>query len=442
MPVKKKVEQFDYDVAILGGGSAGFAALEGAKAAGAQKVCLIEEDRLGGDCAFHACTPTKALLRAAKFYHAIRSEAAHFGIETKSVRIDVKKMMKRKDAVIELMHAKGARLSAQAKALGADVVHGRGRFFDAHTLIIGAKTKVTAKSFVIATGARDREVSMEIASDVPVLRYRDVVEMKSLPSSVVIVGGGPIGCEFATYFSMLGVPVTLLQHGDHILPREDEEMAMLAEKVLRSHGVHVVTNANPLTAKWTRRRIAVTYQEGRKPRQTVLAGALMLAAGREPNLAGLGLEKLKAPKHIFYAGDAAGGLQFTHVAAHSGWIAGWNAANVSSAKKRQAMSGDVVPHVTFIDPEFASVGLTPKEAHEKGFAFTVVKTPVSGLGRAAIDGKRQGMLKVVVDDRTDRVLGAHLLCERAGEIIHAGITWTQMRTIVRAFPTYSEIVGL
>lgn len=443
-----KKEAYDYDVVVLGGGSAGIAAAERAAEAGAS-VCLVEEGRLGGECSFYACTPTKALLHAARLYHTMRNDAAHLGIYAKEFRYDFVRMQRRKDALLDTLYHQGNDAKKFLAGRGITVVKGRGRFFDTHTILVGTTKKISARAFVIATGAVDAPIPFAYEECVRILRYRDVVRMQHVPRSVVVVGGGPIGCEFATLWSLLGAKVTLLQHAPQLLPREEADLATLAEVSFRARGVHVACNAHVLEARKKGKLVRVAYQTGEEVRKHVEAEEIFVATGRVPNVEGLQLDKLSSQKHIFFAGDVTGDLQFTTVAATEGSIAGWNAAHVGKTKMYEAFNGRVVPRVTFVVPELASVGLTlceAKKQDKKAFAHVI---PVRSLSRAAIDHHREGMLKVVLAGDGETLLGAHLFCERAGEVIHeyalaltAHIPWSTLRDMMRAYPTYSEIVGM
>ena len=453
----------NFDVIVIGGGSAGISALEGAHAAGARKLCLIERtDRLGGECPYSACVPTKALLKAARLYHLCKYEVGRYGIHAPRVSFDFAAMAHRKDAVVSALTGDGKRLTEYVKKLKVTVKRGEAKFLTTKTLEVNGE-RVKGEGIVIATGATERVPLMDGIEDVPVFFARDIVRLKHLPRSIVIVGGGPIGSEFSTLFGYLGVKTTLLQHGPHILAREDADLSALAEASLRRKGVAVLTQAETLGVRRHGRKVEVTYQIGRKPRQHVVAEACMIAAGRIPNIDTLALAKAKITKdergwmklndtlqtstpHIFAAGDVTGRLQFTGTAHHEGFIAGWNAVHHENAR---VMKYDerVVPRVTFIDPELAAVGLTPAQATKLKKKFRVREFPVGALGRAAIDGTREGLLKIVVEDKTDQVLGAHLLCERAGEIIHelalameARVPFTTVASMIHAYPTWSESI--
>jgi pyruvate/2-oxoglutarate dehydrogenase complex dihydrolipoamide dehydrogenase (E3) component len=324
--------------------------------------------------------------------------------------------------------------------------------------------RVRAKAFVIATGSREREPVIDGYDRSLVWFSRDVVSMKTLPKSVLIIGAGPVGSEFATLFGTLGVKTTVLEQGEQILPREDAEIATLAETSLRHLGVHVLTKARPLGLKAEGRRTRVTFQVGRKPRQSLVVDRVIVAVGRQANIDHLALDKagvkvddrgrlvltpnLKTLSgHIFAAGDATSGMQFTHTANHEGYIAGWNAAQVRLEGQLYEREESVVPHVTFLDPEVASVGLTMAAATKAKKKFKVIRCPFSVLGRAAIDGNRDGLLKVLVDTKTGLILGAHVVGERAGEIMHelalamyANVPFATVQGMMHAYPSWSEVI--
>jgi len=453
-----------FDVVVIGGGSAGIAAIEGAKAAGAKSVCLVEsENRLGGECAYWACVPTKAMLKAAKLYHLTKYGVGRYGISTGKVTYDFAAILHRRDAVVRALTGNGNRLLYYAKQLKVTVKHGRAQFINDKMIDVKGE-RVRAKAFVIATGSKEREPIVDGIESVPVWYSRDVVAMKHLPSSVAIIGGGPIGSEFATLFGLLGVKTTVLEYGDHILPREDAEIAVLAEESLQNLGVHVLTKTKPLGLKRSGRRINITFQVDRKPRQSLLVDKVVVAVGRKPNTEGLALDRAGVKiddfgrivltpalqtnhAHIFAAGDSSSRFQFTHIAAHEGYIAGWNAARVKSESKQLVREENVVPRITFLDPEVASVGMTVADATKAKKKFKIVRFPFSALGRAAIDGNRDGLIKIIVNAKSGLILGAHVTGERAGEIMHelalamyAGVPISTVQGMLHAYPSWSEVI--
>ncbi len=457
----KKVVNERFDLVVVGGGSAGLSAAFRAAEYGVN-VCLIEPDKLGGECPHWACVPTKAMLKAAALYHTVRHDAARFGVRARNVSLDIEAVMKRKDAVVSAISGNGRRLSHALRQVGVEVVKGRASFVNSTTVLVGER-RIKAKAFVIATGSREYFPPIDGLEDVPTMTFHEAVSLRRLPSSIAIIGGGPVGCEFATFFAKCDVPTTLMHVGDQILSREDSELAGLAAKSLSELFVRIIPRCQVLALRKVGKRVKLTYQIGSAPRQTMLVDAVMLATGRRPNIEGLELEKtdatfdadgrlrvdtsLRIAPKIFVAGDVTGKEQFTHVAHHAGVTAADNALRVirSTAVKRFKL--DVVPHVTFIDPELASVGLTAEEAVKAGFQIEIKRFPVGALGRAVVDGKRAGMFKVVIDQTSGRILGAHLFGERSGEVIHElalamhlNARWEDVVSMIHAYPTYSEVI--
>ena len=446
-----------YDVVVIGGGSAGLAAAEAARATGAT-VCIIEREALGGDCPHWACVPTKTLLRSAVLYDHMR-HAAEFGIHVRGLGFSFRSIAARRARVVDTVTGNGKRIFARMQQLGIHVVYGNAHFTDAQTIAVG-KLQLHAKAIVVATGAEDVLPPVVGIERVRVLSSRDVSQLRSLPKSVCIVGGGPVGAECATLFSLLGSRVTLVESGPHILPREDVDIATLAAATLRGHGARVLTGSKILGVINDGRSIRVTYQVADHPRQSMRVAALVVAAGRRPRVHDVGLldigvvtdargvvvldEMLRtSEKHIFLAGDVSSGYQFTHVAHRQGSLAGLAAAG---KPLRGAQKSLIVPRVTFVEPEVASVGLTEKAARATYKGVRVAKFPVGALSRAVIDDARDGLLKIIVG-ANGRILGGHMLGNRAGEVMHeialamyAGIACDELAGLLHAFPTYSEAI--
>ncbi|KKW30526.1 MAG: Dihydrolipoyl dehydrogenase [Candidatus Uhrbacteria bacterium GW2011_GWD2_52_7] len=457
----KKTAALSVDIVVIGGGSAGLSAAFRAAEQGV-RVCVVEYEKLGGECPNWACVPTKAMLKAASLYHTMRRDGARFGVRAKGLTLDVHALMKRKDAVVDVITGSGKRMRKALDEAGIEVVRGRATFTGKTTISVGERV-IKAKSFIVATGSREYVPPIDGVDDVPVLTFRDAVSLKRLPESIVIIGGGPVGCEFATFFAKCGVRTTLMHIGPQLLSREDAELAGMAAERLRDVYVGLVPKCKVLSLRKSGKRVCVTYQSGTATRKTVMVDAVMLATGRRPNSDGLALEKagatfdaeghlridaaLRVAPRVFAAGDVTGEWQFTHVAHHAGVLAADNAVRSLRHAPPKRMRLDVVPHVTFIDPELASVGMTAEEAVSAGCAIDIKRFPVGALGRAVVDGKREGMFKVILDQSSGKILGAHLLSDRAGEVIHEvalamhlGARWDDVASMMHAYPTYSEVI--
>ena len=451
-----------YDVIVIGGGSAGFSAAEVAANTGAS-VCIIEKGRMGGECPNWACVPTKALLRSAKLYHEAKNDLKDFGIHASSVSFSFKEIMARKDAVVSAITGKGKKMDRIAKELGIDVVRGSAVFVDDHTVRVG-KNKYKGKSIILATGTTTFVPPIDGLKKSGYLTFHDAVSLTVQPKSIAIIGGGPVGCEFATFFAMLGTQVKVLQLSEQVLQREDSEIGAIAGAQLQEIGVDIKLSTKTLSVKKEGKRVRVEYQVGAQKRQSILVDHVLLAAGKRAAVTELSLDKAGVKldevgrlhtdeyqrtniKHIFAAGDVDGGMQFTHTAHLEGTIAAHNALSKTtrSMKKRDMR---VVPRATFIHPEVASVGITAKEAADRKIKVEVAKFPVGGLGRSVTDNNRVGIIKIVVEKKTGLILGGHMIGACAGEVIHEialgmhlGATAKDLSTMIHAFPTYSESIA-
>lgn len=451
-----------FDVVVIGGGSAGLSAAFAARNEGAS-VALVSMDKLGGECPNYACVPTKVMLAAAKKYDDLRRNASLFGIDAKNISFNLRTMMERKDAVVNAMTG-NRRLEKILEKEKITVFRGAVSFIDDESIRVGTHI-VSAKTFVIATGSAPRIPPIAGIDDITYWTSREATSMKELPESLAILGGGPIGCEFATFFSLLGVPVIIFDVAEYLLPREDAEVAALAAKALMQRGVTFHGNSRVLGVAKSGRHVRVTYQTGTATRKTVRVEKLLVASGRVPNVEGLNLEnagvrrdeagrigidsamRIKG-KPIFLAGDVSGLPAYTHTAHHEGVVAGRNAALLAQGKKKlEKVDLYVVPRVTFVSPELASVGVMSEELVAQKKQFTVWKFPVGALGRSVIEGERTGLLKVFVDKKSNLVLGASMLGNNAGEVIHelalamyANVPFDTVQSMIHAYPTMSEAI--
>ena len=457
----KRARKVAYDVIVIGGGSAGLSAAFSARQAGA-KVALIAAGKIGGDCPNYACVPTKSMLAAALLYDEMR-HAAKFGIHAKQISLDIPAMMARKDGVVNAMTGH-RRIEKILENEGVTLFRGEASFVDDESVKVGTNL-LSARSFVIATGSVPRIPTIAGIEDADVWTPREATSIRGLPESIAILGAGPVGCEFATFFSLCGVPVVMFDIANRLLPREDEELGALIQKTLLHRGVTFHGNTRLLGVTKQKHRIRVTYQTGDATRKTMTVQNLLIASGRVPNVASLGLKNTKAKidahgnlifdaslrvkgSSLFLAGDVSMLMPYTHTAHYEGVLAGENAAQLAKGKKVfQKIDLTVVPRVTFVTPELASVGASVDELQKIKASFAIWKFPVGALGRAVIEGERQGLLKVFVEKSSDRILGAHMLGYRAGEVIHelalamfADVSFTKVQAMIHAYPTMSEAI--
>lgn len=457
----KKRQEEQFDVVIIGSGSAGLAVAEGLSVHGI-RIAIIEKGKWGGECPNHACIPLKALLRNARAYKEAFS-LQDFGVHVGSITYNYADMMRRKNAVVKTVTGRGKRFIELFAELGVEAISGEAVFIDAHRLQVG-KRIVKAKAIVIATGSTDRIPPIDGLAKTPFWTYGDAMNAKQKPKSIVIIGGGPVGCEFATFYSLLDTNVTVLERGPHILGREDSEISVLAQKELVDNGATVHTDAKVLSVTKRLGKFLVTYQVKDQERVEMTAERVLVTAGKRSNVdallpaeAGLqvneqgGLDVKETLQsevdHIFVVGDASGGMLFTHMAHHEGEVAAWNIAKylgITSGRERRRETA-VIPHVTFVDPELASVGLTAEAAKQAGKSVRIGRFPIGALGRSVTDDDRRGMVKVIIDDKTEHLLGVHMQGAHAGDVIHeaaiamqAGLTARDVLETIHAFPTYSE----
>lgn len=462
--LKNMRKKTSFDVIVIGTGSAGFSAVEAAVAQGAS-VCVIERERFGGDCPNSACIPSKAVLRAASVYRQVGS-AHDFGVEVAGRSFQWKKVMLYQKGVVETVTGGGEygdRYVELLKRWRVDWRLGQAVFLDPHTVEVRGET-LRAKTFVIATGTVDFIPPIKGLDLVHYWGWKDALQAERQPKSLAIIGGGPVGCELATFYASFGTRVTLLQSRPFVLEREDREISLRAAKALERLGVEIIVDAT--VAEMVAGHVGVTGLKVISPKreQMVAVEQIVIAAGKRSNTqdlhvekAGVGLDEggtLKTNKqlctnvkHIFGAGDVDGGMLFTHTAHYEGWIAGYNAALVAKRRKGKPIVArqSVVPRVTFIEPEVASVGMTQDEVRAKFGKVLVGRFDVAALGRALTDHKRQGLIKLVAHPRTRKLLGAHMIGERSGEVIHEAALAISLNAsidalanMIHAFPTYSE----
>ncbi len=420
--------QVDRNVIVIGAGSAGLVAALIASAVRA-KVTLIEQHRMGGDCLNTGCVPSKALLKAAKQIHQAR-HAAQLGIRHMSVEFDFAEIMERVQRVVT--HIAPHDSVARFESLGVECIHGEARLLSPYTVAVNGR-ELSARAIILATGAEPLVPSIPGIEQVDYLTSDTLWELRSLPARLLVLGGGPIGCELAQAFARLGSQVTLVEMAPRLLPREDDEVSNFVAQVFEQEGLKL-----ELGARATSFAVDHTGKSLRCVRVaderafTVVFDQVIVALGRRPRVAGFGLEELGVPiaergtlevndylethlPSVFACGDVAGPYQFTHTASHQAWYATVNA--LFGNLKRFAVDYRVIPWCTFIDPEVARVGLNEDEARVQGIAYEVTRYALADLDRAITDGSDRGFVKVLTPPGSSRILGVTIVGEHAGDLI-------------------------
>lgn len=449
-----------FELIVIGTGSAGVSALEAAVGAGAKSVAVVEvAERLGGECPNRGCVPTKALLRSVGVL-ALARRAVEFGLEMPSPAADWPRIMERKRHIVDQLTG-GGRIEGILEQLGVTLIRGRAVFTGPDEIEVGGE-RYTADHFIVAAGSEPAVPPIEGLKDAGFMTSDDLVELERPPASVVIIGGGPIGVESAQILRPLGVETTIVEFGPHLLGREDQEIAAVVEASFKKQGITLKTAYKMVSVMKDEGRLLATIVPAKGGAEEVLSvEAVLVAAGKRPALGGLALDKAgveldkkgapvldeylrSSNPAVYFAGDAAGQLLFTHVAHEQGVIAATNAVKGNTRKSDLS----VVPRGTFCTPEVGSVGLTEKEARDKDFDVGVGKVPYSYFGKALVTGELEGLIKIVVDKKTGLVLGGHIAGESAAELVHelalamaAGIRYQVIAEMIHAYPTFSEGIG-
>lgn len=440
----------DFDIAVIGGGAGGLVVAAGGASLGA-KVAIVEKHRLGGDCLWYGCVPSKTLIKSARVAHQMR-HADRWALEAVEPRVDLAQVMERVADVIRGIEPNDS--PERFRGLGVDVVFGSGRFVDPRTFEVDGR-RITAKTFVIATGSRPAVPPIPGLDRVPYLTNESVFALRENVPALVVVGSGPVGSELAQAFRRLGSEVTVVDIAATVMPREDPELAEIVHRQLVSEGV-----GYRLGVKIERvegRAGDVRVEVSREGRREVVAGThLLLAAGRKANVEDLGLEAAgvrvdegrivhrdlaTTNPSIHVIGDAAGGLQFTHVAEHHAGIILRRAIFRMSWAKPSL----VVPWCTYTDPELARVGLSEAEAKQRNVDHRVYRFPLHEIDRARAEGETEGMAKLVTDP-SGRLLGAAIVSPHAGELIaectlamRKGLKAADLSATVHAYPTFAMV---
>ncbi|BFM50020.1 FAD-dependent oxidoreductase [Marinomonas sp. THO17] len=456
-----KPKQFDRNMIVIGAGAGGLVSAYIAATVKA-KVTLIEAHKMGGDCLNYGCVPSKALIKSAKVANQMR-HAEQYGLQSSEPSFSFKQVMQRVQKVIRQVEPHDS--VERYTGLGVDVVQGYAKIIDPWTVEIdlheGGTKRMTARSIVLATGARPFVPDLPGLDEVGYLTsdtlWQAFVERDEPPKRLVILGGGPIGCELAQSFARLGSSVTQIERSARLMAREDKDVSELAEATLRANGVDVLTqhNAVRFEQEGDTKRIIVEHNGEQRALEF---DDVICAVGRQARLEGYGLEELGIETkgtivtndyletlfpNIYAAGDVAGPYQFTHVAAHQAWYAAVNA--LFGSLKRFKVDYRVIPWTTFIDPEVARVGLSEQEAQDKGVAYEVVRYGIDDLDRAIADSAGQGFVKVLTVPGKDKILGVTIVGEHAGDLLAEfvlamkhGLGLNKILGTIHTYPTWAE----
>jgi len=450
--------KFDRNLVVIGAGSAGLVSAYIAAAVRA-KVTLIEKHRMGGDCLNTGCVPSKALIRSARILSLIK-RSKEFGIRSANAEFDFAEVMERVQRVIRQVEPHDS--VERYTELGVECVQGEARIISPWSVEIKKgelRTVLTTRAIVIAAGSRPFVPSIPGIGDIEVLTSDTVWALRRLPGRLVVLGGGPIGCELAQAFARFGSKVTQVEMLPRILSREDTEVSRAVMQRFRDEGIEVLVQHKAKEIKiQDSRKMLVAEHAGSEKR--IEFDALLCAVGRVANTAGYGLEELGIPvtkartvetneylqtlyPNIYACGDVAGPYQFTHTASHQAWFAAVNALFGGLKKFRADYS--VIPWATFTDPEVARVGLNELEARERNIPHEVTVYGIDDLDRAIAEGEAHGMVKVLTAPGKDRILGATIVGEQAAELIvefiaamKHGIGLNKILGTIHIYPTLAE----
>lgn len=450
----RKPRQFDNNLTVIGAGSAGLVSSYIASAVKA-KVSLIEKHKMGGDCLNTGCVPSKALLRSAKMAHYLK-RAEEFGLEPVSAEVNFRAVMERVQSVIKQVEPHDS--VERYTDLGVHCIEGAAKIISPWEVEVDGEV-ITSRNIIIASGGRPYVPPLPGLDDITYYTSDTIWDIREKPGRLLVIGGGPIGCELTQAFTRLGVNVTQIDHGTRLLHREDPDVSELVMAQFKKDGVDV-------RLKHEARSFHV--EDGR---QWLLAGvkgekveiefdAVLFATGRKANTSSLGLEELGIEltergtvavndymqtrfPNIYACGDVAGPYQFTHAAAHQAWYAAVNA--LFGKFKKFKVDYSVMPWCTFTDPEVARVGLNETEAQEQGISYEVTKYGIDDLDRAIADEEARGFVKVLTKPGSDKILGATIVGYHAGELITEyisamkhGLGMNKILGTIHIYPTLSE----
>ena len=447
-----KPKKFDYNMIVIGAGSAGLITSY-ISAASRAKVALIEKDQMGGECLHRGCVPSKALVKAAHLVHSAR-HASEFGIKTK-VSFDFADIMAQVQERIQRVAPHDSR--DRYTQLGVDCFSGTAKILSPWEVEVAGK-RLTTRAITLATGARPLIEALPGLDQVAYLSSDTIWSLRDLPKRLVILGGGPIACELAQCFARLGSAVSLVQRRAYLMPREDDEVGRFLQTHFTQEGIRVLTQHHPVECVKEQGQDILICQDG-ETRVRLPFDRLLIATGRQANVEALGLEALGIKlthntlehdpflttlmPNIYACGDLIGPYRFTHVAAYQAWFCAMNGLFGQFWKLRPSYK--TIPWCTFTDPEIASVGYNEKTAQEHKIAYQLTRFDLSELDRAITDRTNEGFVQVLTAVHSDRILGATIVASRAGEMILEFVSAMQNKfglnkilKTLHIYPTYGE----
>ena len=453
-----------FDLCIIGAGPGGYVAAIRASQLGL-KVAIVEANHLGGICLNWGCIPTKALLRSSEINHLLHN-LDQFGFSAQNIQHDFAKIIERSRAVSKRLSSGVAGLMKKNKI---EVFDGYGKFLDAKKISVTKDSKeieqIEASYFIVATGARARVIAGMEPDGENIWTYREAMTAKALPKSLIVVGSGAIGSEFASFYRNMGAEVTLVEMAENILPVEDEEISKLARKSFEKQGIKILTSASLKALKVGKGEVVASIEIAGKVEE-IKAEKVIMAVGIVANVENLGLEKTKiktdkgrietngymetVEANIFAIGDVAGAPWLAHKASHEGIISAEKIASKMGkydAKKVHPIKKENIPGCTYSMPQIASLGLTEKKAKESGKKIKIGRFPYLANGKAIAMGETEGLIKVIFDEKTGELLGAHLIGAEVTEMIQgfviakqAELTEEDLMHTIFAHPTLSEMM--
>lgn len=438
-----------FDLTVIGSGPCGYVAAIRAAQLG-MKVCVFEGDKTGGACLNQGCIPTKALAASSTTFYNIK-RADEFGITVKDCSLDFSKIYERKDNIVKKL---SLGIEALMKAKKIELIKEKAEIKDVGH-IASIKRSVKSRNILIASGSLPFEVQGMMFDGESIISSSDMLRLRKLPKSIVIVGGGVIGCEFASIFRTFGSEITIVEMMDQLLPSEDREIAKKIEQFFKKRGIKIFTGTKVERIEKAKESVNVFLSNG----EVATGEKALIAVGRRPNSKDLGMDAIGIAhnkgwievskdfstnvKNVYAAGDAIGGILLAHVASREGVLA----AEMMSGKESRPLDYSVVPNCIFTYPEIASVGTSENKAKERGMDVRSRKFLFSAIGKSHVSGETEGFVKLVVESQSDKIIGAQIIGNHATELIaelspcvQYGVTSEKLAEVIHAHPTFSEAI--